>query len=149
MTTTLPARIPAKLATASALTTAMLLTARCSSAPTTEELERAMTARPSMEQVLDAEIGGLHWATDPVQMSASRSGCSTGGAVTEAQEVETIGLLAESTYDSAEWHRSAELVLDVGRRYGFDDTATVVDRPGDFEVVGADQYGAVFHYGMA
>ncbi|MBD3779580.1 MAG: hypothetical protein IE923_09990 [Micrococcales bacterium] len=135
----------------------------CADRLSTEELEAEMTARPSMEQmldhyeamrremvqVLDAEIGGLHWVADPVQMGASRSGCSTGGAITEAQEVETIGLLAEGTYESAYWHRSAELVLEVGRRFGFDDTATVADRPGDFEVVGADEYGAVFHYGMA
>lgn len=44
-----------------------------------------------MVEVLDAEIGGLRWVADPVQMGASRSGCSTGGAITEAQEVETLG----------------------------------------------------------
>ena len=142
---------------------AVAISSGCSHGMSTEELEEEMTARPPMEQMLDryeamrremvqaldVEIGGLRWAADPVQMGASRSGCSTGGAITEAQEVETIGLLAEGTYESADWHRSAALVLEVGRRFGFDDTATVVDRPGDFEVVGADEYGAVFHYGMA
>lgn len=148
---------------ATAFVVAVAISSGCSHGMSTEELEEEMTARPPMEQMLDryeamrremvqaldVEIGGLRWAADPVQMGASRSGCSTGGAITEAQEVETIGLLAEGTYESADWHRSAALVLEVGRRFGFDDTATVVDRPGDFEVVGADEYGAVFHYGMA
>lgn len=163
MTARPAARIRGDDGVGSVLVIAPLVTASCSTIPTTAEPEAEMTARPSREQmlgryeavprevvqVLGAEIGGLHQTADPVQMGASRSGCSTGGPVTEAQEVETIGLLAEGTDASAAWHRSAELVLDVGRRSGFDDTATVVDRPGHSEVVGADEYGAVFQNGTA
>ena len=42
-----------------------------------------------------------------------------------------------------------DLVEEVGREHGFDDTAHVKDEPGDLDMVGEDKYGGRYEFGMA
>lgn len=141
--------------------TAFLL-GSCTTAPRSTDTEAQMAARPHMEQIadrydqmrremidtLDIELGELGWRTN-VDRGITWANCSQEGVRTDATDFGMVGLIADGTYDRADWHRSAELVLDIGRRYGFTETGTLLDREDDFEVWARDEYGARYHFGMA
>ena len=132
-----------------------------SEGPQGPEQVETVDARPRMEQVLDsyeameremiaaveAELPGLQWQMDTEDVGMTQSLCNDGDL--EGQEVDLATLWATGTLDPADWHRAVELVQEVGDRYGFTERSTVVDRPDDLEVVGEDQYGGRYRFGMA
>jgi len=106
-----------------------------------EAMERDMIA------ALDAELPGLAWQMDTDDIGMTQSLCTEGDL--EGQEVDLATLWASGTLDPASWHRSVEIVQEVGDRYGFTEKSTVVERPDDLEVVGEDAYGGRYRFGMA
>jgi hypothetical protein len=110
---------------------------------TIESYERM---RDAMFAALEAELGPREWRVSPTNDHLGRAGCA------EDPDGETAFLpsyLFTGTYERADWKEAAQIVETVGREHGFDDTATVVDRPGDFELVGEDEYGGRYEFGMA
>ena len=122
--------------------------------------EPGMNDRPSMESTiesyermrdamfaaLEAKLGPREWRVSSTNDQLGRAGCA------EDPDGETAFLPSHvftGTYERADWKQAAEIVEKVGREHGFDDTATVVDRPGDFELVGEDTYGGRYEFGMA
>ncbi len=116
--------------------------------------------RPSMEQVLeeyeqmtdevftalDAELGPRPWGTAPNNPGQVRSRCA------EDPDGESLALdlhAFEGSYPRSDWDRAVEVVQEVGRRHGFDETGTVVEREDDLEVYGEDEHGARYVFGMA
>lgn len=115
--------------------------------------------RPAMEEILSeyealqqdifealrAEFGAKPWGPAPNDtMGATRSGCEEGG--------ETVNLtvqMFEGTYEPAEWNSAVEIVRQVGTEHGFTETATLVQTVDDTEVVGADEWGGTYRFGMA
>ncbi|WP_187365217.1 LppA family lipoprotein [Cellulosimicrobium cellulans] len=120
-------------------------------------------ARPRMEQVLDsyeameremiaaveAELPGLQWRMDTEDTGMTRSLCDGAGLDDDAEEVDLATLWAPGTLAPADWPRAVELVQEVGDRYGFTERRTVVDEADDLEVVGEDEYGGRYRFGMA
>ena len=155
----LPVRGARGLLTVSA--TALVLVAGCGQPPT-EELEREMTARPPMEQMLDhyelmlremietldREVGGLDWYAAPEALPMGWANCSTEGAITDAQEFHPVGLTADGTYERSEWDAVVEILRRVGDRYGFEAQGYLIDRADDMTFVGRDAYGASYSLDM-
>jgi hypothetical protein len=123
---------------------------------TTEE--DPMTARPSMEEMVDryeemqraivaaleADPGGLTWESD-AETTISRSACVDGGPDAEAVYFPT--LVAYGSYDGAARERFAAVVQEVAGRYDFTRTGEVVDRPASLDAVLEDPWGGRLHLG--
>ncbi len=111
-------------------------------------IERYDDMRDAVFAALEADLGPQKWQVSPMNDKIGRSGCASD----EDEEGETAYLPSHyfpGTYERAEWKQAAEIVEKVGREHGFDDTATVVDRADDFELVGEDKYGGRYEFGMA
>jgi hypothetical protein len=131
--------------------------------PNGSEQVDTVDARPRMEQVLDsyeameremiaaveAELPGLAWRMDTEDIGMTRSLCDGAGLDDDAEEVDLATLWAPGTLAPADWPRAVELVQEVGDRYGFTERSTVVDEADDLEVVGEDEYGGRYRFGMA
>jgi hypothetical protein len=131
--------------------------------PQGQEQVETVDARPRMEQVLDsyeameremlaalgAELPGLAWRMDTDDIGMTRSLCTDAGLGDDAEEVDLATLWATGTLNPADWPRAVEIVQEVGDRYGFTDHGTVVDRADDLEVVGEDEFGGRYRFGMA
>ena len=129
--------------------------------PNGSEQVDTVGARPRMEQVLDsyeameremiaaveAELPGLQWRMDTEDVGMTQSLCNDGDL--GGQEVDLATLWAPGTLAPADWPRAVELVQEVGDRYGFTERSTVVDEADDLEVVGEDEYGGRYRFGMA
>jgi hypothetical protein len=119
-----------------------------------------MTDRPSMETMikryegmreevfaaLSKDFGSRDWRVSLTNDHFGRSGCND-DPLGEVGYFPTM--FFPGAYDEADWKDVSAVVERVGREHGFDDAAVVVDRPGDFEVVGEDEFGARFEFGMA
>lgn len=134
-----------------------------SESPGSQEQVETVDARPQMEDVLDryeameremiaaleTELPGLTWQMDTEDIGMTRSLCIEAGLGDDAEEVDLATLWASGTLDPASWHRAVEIVQEVGHRFGFTEKSTVVDRADDLEVVGEDEYGGRYRFGMA
>lgn len=125
--------------------------------PTTEE--DPMTARPSMEQIVDryeelqrelvaaleADPGGLTWESDP-ETVITRSACVEGGP--DAEAVYFPGLVAQGAYDGAARDRFVAVVREVAGRYDFQGEGDVVDDPERLVAFLEDPWGGRLRYGV-
>lgn len=127
--------------------------------PSTKE-SPAVTDRPAMETMvkryealqadlfasLEAKLGPRGWAVSANSLGGGRSGCEDDP---EGERVQLPPMSFDGTYDAAAWDEVKALVEQVGRTHGFDDVATVKDEPGDLLVVGEDEFGGRYEFGMA
>ena len=103
--------------------------------------------RAEMVEELTAELGAQSWGETPNSPGQGRSRCGADGADGERVSLSTQGF--RGTYDRSDWRRATEIVRRVGKKYGFAETGTIVDRADDLEVYGEDEYGAHYIFGMA
>lgn len=156
-------RSPRRKVVAAAAVFAALAVGGCGGS-VSRDTEREMTneTRPAMEQILaeyeqmeeevfatlEAELGAKPWGRAPNDdIGPVRSGC-----VVSDLKGETVARAVQSfagAYASADWDRAVEIVQRVGERHGFTELATIVHTETDVEVVGADQYGGRYVFGMA
>ena len=121
----------------------------------------AEEARPAMELILahyeqmqdamcsalDSEFGPKPWARSPNSPGSVRSGCGNSGGRGESIALPVQSF--EGTYEPAAWDRVVETVREVGGKYGFGSTGTIVSKSDDVEVFGEDEYGGSYVFGMA
>jgi Lipoprotein confined to pathogenic Mycobacterium len=98
-----------------------------------------------MRRELDAAFGPRTWETRGELGGAGCTDFPGAGGKTRS--------LADSYFEGnlpdAGWTRAVEIVAGVGRKYGFGDPVTVVDRPSDHEVTAQDAYGGTYVFGTA
>ncbi|MGW1676569.1 LppA family lipoprotein [Saccharopolyspora sp. NPDC002376] len=110
--------------------------------------------RPSIEEIsaqygqlqqrlrdrLDHELGPLTWVkSEPL----SRADCSD---IPEAQIWALESWQVPDNLPDASWPRAVDIVRQLTREYGFDDPEIIVNRSGDHEITGNDEYGAVYRF---
>ncbi|MBB5910253.1 LppA family lipoprotein [Actinoalloteichus hymeniacidonis] len=104
-----------------------------------EQMQEAITAR------LSDELGPWEWVNDE---NATSAGCAefpnVGGESRALDRRHFKGNLPDES-----WNRAVEIVVEIGGEYGFGEPETVVDRPGDHEIVGRDPFGARYTFGTA
>jgi predicted LppA-like lipoprotein len=125
-----------------------------------EEPRSLLQQRPSIEEIseryeqmqqrlldrLDAEVGPLSWAvSDPV----SRAGCTEFPDIFDAESWVLQSWRAPGNLPDARWPQAVAVVEEITREYGFGEPEIIVNRSGDHEITGNDQYGAVYQFGTA
>ena len=97
---------------------------------------------------LDTRFGKRKWFEIPGSLGFDRAGCSHG----ELPDGEQI-LLGDMTFDGAyavaRWDEARDLVIKVGKSYGFTHITMIADKPGDnLTFYGHDRFGANYEFGM-
>ncbi|MBB5153424.1 LppA family lipoprotein [Saccharopolyspora phatthalungensis] len=125
-----------------------------------EDPRSLLQQRPSIEEIseryeqmqqrlldrLNIEVGPLAWALwDPV----SRAGCAEFPDIFDAESRVLQSWRAPGNLPDAVWSRAVEIVQEITVEYGFDEPEIIVNRSGDHEITGNDQYGAVYQFGTA
>ncbi|MEU5846489.1 LppA family lipoprotein [Saccharopolyspora shandongensis] len=115
--------------------------------PSIEEIsERYEQMQQRLLDRLNMEVGPLEWAvSDPV----SRAGCTEFPDVREAESRVLESWRAPGNLPDSEWSLAVEIVQEITGEYGFDEPEIIVNRSGDHEIIGNDQYGAVYQFGTA
>jgi hypothetical protein len=113
--------------------------------PTSEERVAELTrAQDAVRVRLEQELGLTRW---------SDTGLGDGGAgcaefpVSDGRTASLSGLLLTGGVPDAQWDRAAVLTEQVLRDFGFGAAETVVDNPGEHEVVLRGQLGALVRFG--
>ena len=109
-------------------------------------VKRYQSLQADLFEQLEQDFGAKPWAESANSLGGSRSGCEDDD---EAEQVYLPDMSFRGTYDSADQDRVKALVEKVGRAHGFDDVALVKDEPGDLDMVGEDDFGARYEFGMA
>ncbi len=145
-----PGAVVSRTVTVLLLLALALAMAACGSTSTDEPKKGpAMDERPSMETIvsryqamqddlfatLDQKVGKKPWAEAPNSSGFGRAGCPDDD---EAEIAFLPDMSFTGTYDAGDWDEVKTLVEQVGREHGFDDTAVVVDEPGNLDLVGED-----------
>lgn len=96
-----------------------------------QEVARLTGLRDRLRQVLTAELGLTRWSE---RDNAGTAGCAD---FPDSRGVSSFlaSLALEGGVPDAAWPRAAELVERTAAEYGFGAAQTVVDRPGQHEVV--------------
>lgn len=114
--------------------------------PTMEEaVERYTEMQREVVTALQSDPGGLTWESDPEE-GFSRSGCADGSP--DAEAVYFPLLLAPGAYEGDDREKAAAVVREIGERYGFTEEDTVVDRPDELMIVGEDEWGGRYRFGI-
>ena len=98
---------------------------------------------------LEKEFGAKPWEVQPNSLGGGRSGCGGPEDDPEGEQVQLPPMSFTGTYPATDWDQVRDLVEEVGRKHGFDDVAHVKDEPGDLDMVGEDEYGGRYEFGMA
>lgn len=117
-----------------------------STGPSMEEaIDNLEQMRAEAIRRLDTELGTEDWAV--AGSGQLRTGCAASpDPLDERVILETLAF--STTYDTALWERSVEIVTEVATEYGFT-TESLIDRPGDRLITGMDAAGAIYEFGMA
>lgn len=112
--------------------------------PSIEEIsERYELMQQRLLDSLNTEVGPLSWAvSDPV----SRTVCTEFPDVFDAESRVLESWRAPGNLPDAEWSRAVEIVQEVTEEYGFGEPEIIVNRSGDHEIIGNDQYGGVYQF---
>lgn len=125
-----------------------------------EDPRSLLRQRPSIEEIseryeqmqqrlldrLNTEVGPLSWAvSDPV----SRASCTEFPDVIDAESRILESWRAPGNLPDADWPLAVEIVQEITVEYGFGEPEIIVNRSGDHEIIGNDQYGGVYQFGTA
>lgn len=115
--------------------------------PSIEEIsERYEQMQQRLLDRLNTEVGPLSWAmSDPV----SRAGCTEFPDVFDAESRVLESWRAPGNLPDDQWPLAVEIVQEITVEYGFGEPEIIVNRSGDHEIIGNDQYGAVYQFGTA
>ena len=110
-------------------------------------IKRYEGMRTEIFAALAEEFGARGWKLSPDNDEFDESFCPDVDPKGEIRYFPTY--MFPGTYDAADWKASSALVERIGREHGFDDAAVVVDKPGNYELVGEDDFGGRYTFGMA
>ncbi|QIZ36045.1 LppA family lipoprotein [Saccharopolyspora sp. ASAGF58] len=115
--------------------------------PSIEEIsERYEQMQQRLLDRLNTEVGPLSWAvSDPV----SRAVCTEFPDVFDAESRVLESWRAPGNLPDADWPLAVEIVQEITIEYGFGEPEIIINRSGDHEIIGNDQFGAVYQFGTA
>lgn len=145
------------------MTLAVMVGACASQTPeggTVEEQRATLEARPTIDQVaaryermqaelrqrLVDEIGMSEWVK---RSELSGSGCGAFPDVPTAESRRLGFWGSDGNLPDTEWPQALKIITEITGRYGFAPPEIIVDRPGEHQIVGTDQYGATYNFGTA
>lgn len=124
------------------------------------DIRAQLAQRPSLEEItaryermqaevrdqISNELGPFEWVNDETRLESFCSGdfSNLGGRTMFLDRWTYEGSIPDS-----QWPRAVEIVTEITSRYGFGEPNVIVDKPGNHEFSGFDQYAANYTFGTA
>lgn len=119
------------------------------SAVSMEKTIRNLTAmRTEIFDQLNKQFGKRDWKLDPgEEPSIGRAGCPD-DSIKDGETAFFPNMGIDGSYPESEWKKISAVVIAIGKKYGFNQVSTAVEKPGNYEIDGRDDSGAQYVFGQ-